>query len=885
MKKSLKILTIGLSSITAIAVVPSIATINNNLTQSNLNYKISNPQTRAIENGEETTASFKFVSEDVAKQNEWWGKQTVDEVTNDQIKSLLIPYDSSSNNQLVGVNFNVQILPISNEDRNNGGVRFTITQIKKVWNDGTVGDENPTKEEKIKKPNLKSKEESIDNNITENDDSAYIWSTYEEYDNGVGGNFKDLAIVEKFNFAWNDDEEIGEFIKKTVEDGTKIGSDTINTEKILANMVKQDKNHILPEIDKITTSVKNTNNSAVEQPKLVSDGDDSINYQDWDKYGLLEVTIRFLNTEKTQWVGDKFPDGAIEENGEPPIDGQKSILIKRVFRGFNSSDTSQVPNTNVFLKTSSTNDVKEAKIKKDGDNNPFSKYLLNSESKLGDLMPSELKELSLNDNALLDFMYNGTFRDTTTNKKEENANSNNLIGLSFFGKDLRDFKDDINDNTKLPKNNRDDSVVKKIEVTPNDVDGSAIFTYYYDYYDVYTGKVVKDAVFSQSFPAGTFKKNPDAGKQLIMSAKGPNDISSFTSSKDLMDLYTQNKSDNTYLKSLSNLFVNGTNDALAKDRDVKFEYVNDDGKTRSDSPTQKVKMTLTFDSWNGESYMESGQKKEGKQIIQTFEFPSMESSVNVNWKTNQTVTQDINNIIKSNPNDQNKTIADFSPSEIVDLLYSNESLNTAFTNGIPTNATLSYFSDNATGSLIVKAQSTTTTVKSRSLITLNDSRAVNSGDIQTRIFTGFKATNEQFQEFGWIGNSEVDASLLQKELDSITVQDVIDSYLKKIDFFKDMELSESNVKIEKNSQTGTLTVYVTINEFNQDIPMANNKFSTVLRGFPVGTINDRNSYKAPVDLTIILSAVLGGLVVLGLGGYLGKTILNRIKTNKIKNKY
>lgn len=871
MKKSLKILTIGLSSITAIAVVPSIATINNNLTQSNLNYKISNPQTRAIQDGQEATAGFKFVSQDVAQKNEWWGKQRVDNLTNEQIKSLLVPYDTTSGKDLVGVEYNVQIQPISNDDRRNGGVRFTITQIAKNYKDGVIDQETPTIEVKIKKPTATAASKE---NETVNEDD-YIWSTYEDYSKStttkpdgvtIGGNFKGLAIIEKFNFAWNDDEIIGEYIKKTFEDRVQATSENITPEAIFANFIKQDENHIVPSDYDIT--IKNS-----VQPPLPGG-----NYDNWDKYGLLEVSIKFNNTEKTDWIGDEYPTGSTQGKNESDLQ-TKWIEITRVFRGFYSKD-GQVQNTNVFLDAASTDTIKNAQIEKTGENNPFSKYLLENENKLSDLMPSELKELSLNDNALLNFMYNNTWRSTAEKNDQES-----LIKLSYFGKDIRKFRNDDNDNKILPKDFRDNSIIQSIDVTPNDSDGSATFTYYYDYYDVYTGKVVKNAVYSQSFPAGTFKKNPDAGKQLIMSAKGPNDISSFTSSKDLMDLYTQNQKDKTYLKSLSNLFVNGTNDALAKDRDVKFEYVGSDGKTRSDSPTQKVKMTLTFDSWNGESYMESGQKKEGKQIIQTFEFPSMTSSVNVNWKTNQTVTQDINNIIKSNPNDQNKTIADFSPSEIVDLLYSNESLNTAFTNGIPTNATLSYFSDNATGSLIVKAQSTTTTVKSRSLITLNDSRAVNSGDIQTRIFTGFKATNEQFQEFGWIGNSEVDASLLQKELDSITVQDVIDSYLKKIDFFKDMELSESNVQIEKNSQTGTLTVYVTINEFNQDIPMANNKFSTVLRGFPVGTINDRNSYKAPVDLTIILSAVLGGLVVLGLGGYLGKTILNRIKTNKIKNKY
>ena len=494
-------------------------------------------------------------------------------------------------------------------------------------------------------------------------------------------------------------------------------------------------------------------------------------------------------------------------------------------------------------------------------------------------MPSELKELSLNGNSLLNFLYNNEWREPNV--------SDSLIKLSYFGKDVRKFIDNDFDNKILPKDYRKDSDIKSIDVTPNDKDGSAIFTYHYDYYDVYSGKTIKDAVLSQTFPAGSFKVNPDAGKQLILSAKAPNEVNAFTSSKDLMDLYEANKTNNTYLKSLSNLFVNGTNDALSKDRQVQFEYVSDNGQSET-GPTRNVKMTLTFDSWNGESYLSNSNKVDGKQIIQTFEFPSIDSSVSVNWKDNTTVANDINAIIKTSPNDQSKTIADFSPSEIVDLLYTNDSLNTAFTNGVPANATLSYFSDNSTGSLIVKAQSNTTTVKKRSATTfLNDvtAKAVNSGYIQTRIFTGFKATNEQFQEFGWIDNSEVDVTLLQKELESITVDDVINQYLKKIDFFKDMNLTNQNVQIVKNSDTGTLTVYVTIDEFNQDIPMANNKFSTVLRGFPVGSIEDRNSYKAPVDLTVILSAILGGLVVLGLGGYLGKTIFNRVKTNKIKNKF
>ena len=864
MKKKLKILTIGLSSLTVIAAIPLVATINNSLTQSSLSYDISNPKTRAISDGQEATAGFKFVNYDVAQKNEWWGKQRVDNVTNEQIKSLLIPYDTTSGEDLVGVvDYNVQILPISNDDRRSGGVRFTITQIAKKYSNGVLDPNTPIVEVKIKKPGA-----------TSTNDIDYTWSTYEDYSKvpitssawgSIGGNFKDLAVIEKYNFAWNDDDIIGAYIKKTFDDRLEANSGNITPAAIFSNFIKQDDNHIVPNDYDIT--IKNS----------TQDTSSSENFTNWDKFGLLEVSIKFNNTERTDWIGDSFPSGAIEGQDQTDIQ-TKWIEIKKVFRGFYSKN-GEIQNTNVFLDNGNIDNIKNATITKIGTNNPFTKYLLNDESKLSDLMPSELKELSLNGNSLLNFLYN--------NKWREPQVSDSLIKLSYFGKDVRKFNDNSTDNKILPKEYRKDSDIKSIDVTPNDKDGSAIFTYHYDYYDVYSGKTIKDAVLSQTFPAGSFKVNPDAGKQLILSAKAPNEVNAFTSSKDLMDLYEANKTNNTYLKSLSNLFVNGTNDALSKDRQVQFEYVNDNGQ-RATGPTENVKMTLTFDSWNGESYMSSGNKVDGKQIIQTFEFPSIDSSVSVNWKDNTTVANDINAIIKTSPNDQSKTIADFSPSEIVDLLYTNDSLNTAFTNGAPANATLSYFSDNSTGSLIVKAQSNTTTVKKRSATTfLNDAtaKAVNSGNIQTRIFTGFKATNEQFQEFGWINNSEVDATLSQKELESITVDDVINQYLKKIDFFKDMNLTNQNVQIVKNSDTGTLTVYVTINEFNQDIPMANNKFSTVLRGFPVGSIEDRNSYKAPVDLTVILSAILGGLVVLGLGGYLGKTIFNRVKTNKIKNKF
>lgn len=864
MKKTLKILTIGLSSLTVIATIPSVATINNSLTQSNLSYDISNPKTKAIQDGQEATAGFKFVEQDVAEKNEWWGKQRVDNVTNEQIKSLLIPYDTKSGGNLVGVvDYNVQILPISNDDRRNGGVRFTITQIAKKYLNGALDPNTPIVEVKINKPGA-----------TGTTNADYTWSTYEDYSSipitssawgTFGGNFKGLAIIEKYNFAWNDDDIIGAYIKKTFDDRLEANSTNITPDAIFSNFIKQDDNHIVPNDYSIT--IRNNGPSSTSGESFTN----------WDKYGLLEVSIKFYNTNKTDWIGDKFPSGAIE--GTEPTDLKTPwIEIKKVFRGFYSNN-GEIQNTNVFLDNGNIDNIKNATIMKTGTNNPFTKYLLNNENKLSDLMPSELKELSLNGNSLLNFLYNNEWREPSV--------SDSLIKLSYFGKDVRKFSDNTTDNKILPKDYRKDSDIKSIDVTPNDKDGSAIFTYHYDYYDVYSGKTIKDAVLSQTFPAGSFKVNPDAGKQLILSAKAANEVNAFTSSKDLMDLYEANKTNDTYLKSLSNLFVNGTNDALSKDRQVQFEYVNDNGH-RATGPTQNVKMILTFDSWNGESYMSSGNKVDGKQIIQTFEFPSIDSLVSVNWKDNTTVANDINAIIKTSPNDQSKTIADFSPSEIVDLLYTNDSLNTAFTNGVPANATLSYFSDNSTGSLIVKAQSNTTAVKKRSATTfLNDAsaKAVNSGYIQTRIFTGFKATNEQFQEFGWIDNSEVDVTLLQKELESITVDDVIHQYLKKIDFFKDMNLTNQNVQIVKNSDTGTLTVYVTINEFNQDIPMANNKFSTVLRGFPVGSIEDRNSYKAPVDLTVILSAILGGLVVLGLGGYLGKTIFNRVKTNKIKNKF
>lgn len=847
-------------TISAIATIPSIASVNNNLTQSSQGYNISNPNTRAIQDGEEKTASFRFISEDEAKLKDWWGKQKVDNITNEQIKSLLIPYDSTTGGDLSDVNFNIQIQSITNDDRRNGGVRFTITQIVKNYNNGILDETTPTKEVKIKKPGA-----------TGVSDADYEWSTYANYSTSnttnpsitIGGNFQGMAIIEKYNFAWNDDEIIGEYIKNTFNDRVEASHEKISDDAILANFVKQDDNHIIPSSD-YEISIKNTT-------QINNDG--TKDYTNWDKYGLMEISIRFNNTDKTDWLNNKYPDGATEGQDQTDLK-TKWIKLTKVFRGFYSKD-GEVSNTNVFLDLSSTETIVNTTIDKATDN-PFSKYLLNNETKLSDLMPSELKELSLNNNALLNFMYN----------KSWNANSNgdSLVKLSYFGKDVRNFNDDANDNYILPKDYRDSSIINKIEVTPNDFDGSATFTYYYDYYDVYSGKIVKNAIYNQQFPAGSFKKNPDANKQLVMSAKAPNEINSFTSSKDLMDLYEANKSNKIYLKSLSNLFLNGTSDALSKDRDVVFEYVNETGSTAA-SPTTRVKMTLTFDSWNGESYESNGNKVEGKQIIQIFDFPSSTISFNVNWKENQNVIDDINNIIKTTSNDPNKiNVEDFTPSEIVDLLYSNNSLNTAFTSGLPNNVTLSYFSDNSTGSLIVKAQSNIATIQSFTSNNIS-TRNTNSGEIQTRIFTGFKTTNDEFQEFGWIGNSEVEATLLQKELESITVDDVINQYLNKINFFNGMNLSSSNVQIEKNPTNGTLTIYVTVSAFNQDAPTANNKFSTVLRGFPVGTTEDKNSYKAPVDLTIILSAILGGIVVLGLGGYLGKTILNRIKTNKIKNKF
>lgn len=320
MKKTLKILTIGLSSLTVIATIPSVATINNSLTQSNLSYDISNPKTRAIQDGQEAKAGFKFVEQDVAQQNEWWGKQRVDNVTNEQIKSLLIPYDTASGNNLVGVDYNVQILPISDEDRRSGGVRFTITQIAKNYSNGVLDQNTPTVEVKINKPGAAGTA-----------DPDYTWSTYEDYSNlqitpstrgTFGGNFKGLAIIEKYNFAWNDDDIIGAYIKKTFDDRLEANDKNITSDAIFSNFIKQDDNHIVPNDYGIT--IRNYGQTSTSP---------SESFANWDKYGLLEVSIKFYNTNKTDWIGDEFPSGATE--GKEPTDIQTPwIEIKKVFRGF-----------------------------------------------------------------------------------------------------------------------------------------------------------------------------------------------------------------------------------------------------------------------------------------------------------------------------------------------------------------------------------------------------------------------------------------------------------------------------------------------------------------------------------------------------------------------
>ncbi len=789
----------------------------------------------------------------------WAGQKFVDEVTNDDIKSLLVP------NKEYGVNFSVKILPITESMRAQGYVEFVVKQIKLSYDQGVPGGPVEVKpsqkaatstqaaesvyilpaENFNKYENTVIAKTEVDNEEIEN---KYIWTT--EKEKGGKGFFRE----KKYSFNWNSDIEIGNFLKLT-EKGS------LSNEDIMNNFVsKSDAVDFIPSTTKGNFDQKNIISS-----KTISDSTpilDKISEEDAKKYGVGKVWVTFYdnnptpqpapptrngqtpqNQDENNWVGNQIPNESQTTKivrGLRGTEGSKHTVSLNIDKGY----------TELFGKQFSL-----SKIKKQ--NPSFDFESTQDAFTINDLTPSQVMNalngdlLSLlatteyladSEKTLVPAIYptymdRNAFVDKDNNKLELPFNGTGLSHQKNIGYVDDEYKPIIKNGTQLTTG--EISVNNKIKVTgitgrADDSTGDLHIKVKYDYYDVYKNVIVSD--YEDSYLIKNLKINKDAEKNLFFNWKTNEDLP-FNSSQEFINSYENNKNDQDYLRELTNSLFFGTNDTYEKERKVEI----------TENGNKSVHVKLTFLTFGG--------NKE-KVFEKDFEFKKGSTSSTVRFNKQDDVKNRIPGYSSLTP----------------DLL-----INQISEGKIPMDVFItSGYNARANDQVLITSNSSNDGI----IIQVNK-----GDDIFWNSYNGLEKGNNQNHIYDFsFTPTQSDSNfktLMNIPIEKITKQDVIDLYLKNLDLFKfggkQFELKPENIEIQPDIEKGILTVSVTIPQYNVGEEEVNRTFKTTILGFNNEKIVNADSYKKPLDLTVPLTASLGAVTVIALGAVLAYMIIKRIR--------
>lgn len=777
----------------------------------------------------------------------WKGKYFVDQVTNTMIEEMLIP------DKQYGANFYVKLLPITQDMILNGYVEFVVKQIKYSYgNDAsnTSGNINVVTETFINPPSNGNTNPSMTTQtpstttldgetITQNN----VWTTK---------NITGLFLTRKYNFKWNSDRKIGDFLKIT-------DKKSLTSDDIMLNFVSNsDSTDILP-IG--TTANFNQFSLNVQQ----TTGNDSITHDDATKYGVGEIQMNFNETTRTQQNNNWA-------SGQAPTTDQS----KRIVRGLVGSD-GQKHEVKLNLESGSQNllstTLDVSKIKKQNPNFNPSTNINSNQVQIRSLTPSELL------NAL-----NGNLKDllTTTNYlatsssfasstpqlppiyveyMDKNAFTSDL---PFKGSGLSTTKNvpyvTINNDTRLYEpimsngtylTTGSNSVnnlmnITNIEATAIDSTGTLELIIKYDRYDIFYNVMVKG--FMVPITISGFQTNSTFEKSLYFSWKDVENIP-YQSANDLYNAYSQNQSNQDYLNALANSLFSGSLDTYNMQKEI---VVN--------SPSSNsTEVTITFKNFGGDSYVDSsGTLHKGRKFTKTFTFSSSSSGAVFQTQTN--VESEINNAF-------GKPISEVTPTEAIDAISKGKISENSFV--------VRGYSRSQNGVLFTPGSDNKTLIVS----------VVNSnGTTSSNFYTGFKEgqSSDYTYNFGFTNSSS--DTLKGIPLEEITAQDVIDNYLNKLPLFSStgspFRLTPENITLTKNPENGSLTITLSLDGFVAGITETSS-FTTTMYGFNSQTIIDGNSYVAPLNLTIPLSASFAALIAIIFTVLLVLMIRKRSKFKKI----
>lgn len=867
-KKSNKLLKVGIGlfgvSILGISFLP-ISNNNQYLTKLSVEKNNSLTNTREIDS---TTQNLTFTVND---NPTWKGTKFADEVTNEDIKGMLTP------SLQFGANYYVKLLPITSDMLTQGYVEFVVVQLLPTFTNGVNSGSLEKKYiapsssyEAFPKKTLDSKDSESTTTIDgENVENTNIWTTK---------NVTGLFLQRKYSFKWNSDSEIGDFLKTT-------DSKALTSQQIMSNFVSTaDSTDILPsgttgefKQDKLTYASETSSWLSTTTKAADSSETDSISSQDAETYGVGLVSVNFgaSSTDKStmsndsDWVGGKKPTIAQSSRivrGLVGTDGSKEIVHLNV-----SNDANVIKDTVL--------DLKKIKAANSAFVYPFN--ATGDTAKISDFTPSQLINALNGDLTSLltktDYV-NSVSKDTTlpaiyVTYMGKNAFTNpslpfdgtglsHQINVPYVDKDYNPIMNGGSQQTTGSNSVNNIMNITSVTGSADDINGTLDLKIKYNYYDVYKNVIISN--YEVPITITGLQTNDDANKNLFFQWKSDDDLT-YSSANDFMNAYNENKSDTTYIQDLSNSLFFGSSDTYQLPRKLEL--------TQNTSNKKQITATITFDSFGDSYYTDTSGKHKGLKTTKTFTFAKESSSGSVKFNTTANVKNSISNWSSLSPE---KLINDISTGVVnKNIFFANTySSNTYSSNTKDARDTTSgeqiLFIPNETNNGIIV-------------------RVNKNGEMYQSSFTGLKQgqSSNYIYNFSFTPDETSDnyKKLLSIPLEEITKQDIIDLYLKDLDIFKNtngqFELSPDDITLTPDPNTGSLEISVNVKEFDSTDPNANRIFKTTIQGLYNQNLIDNNSYVAPLNLTIPLSATFAGLLTIGLSVALFLIIRKRVKLNKI----
>ncbi|BAC44152.1 hypothetical protein [Malacoplasma penetrans HF-2] len=860
-----------LSSLTllSLSAIPVAGISSINSMNSNLSKVDSDLQATAARNITVNTLEMRL-KKDYNKLS-WYGKNFANTATEAQLKELIVP------NKKYDANYGINILTSKDQALANGYVEFTVYQIKNEFNNGVTTKPGGSGSTSSTTP-VEGRTDIAPptTNITFDDGSSSsidmrAYTTNGTDDVEINGkvvkksmvwttkNIGGLFLEYKYNFSWNNNEKIGDFLRDT-------SKSTLNAQDVYTNLISRSKiTDILPADTATKTGIITFSQ---EDAELTSYG---ITNADAKRYGIGVVKVDFsksdIATNADNWVNKKVPN-------------DEKYLVRGLMPSNGSSSKEEMKlnideGTNSFLNTPLSVEA----IKKQNRNFklPSGETNQNATSvKISQFTPSELiNALTTSSNGslnLLDLLTKKDYLDTSSTNQLPalyltymgkttfgGRNSNNTstqwngTGLNKMG-EVPTVKNGVVDyiNKSNPANT---SNITNVLATADNANGQLYLNITYNKFNVYQNTVEMGVqtsiVISGLQPDDSESLN---NKNLFFQWKSIDQLA-FGSVQDVMDLYNNNKDNAVYLKSLSNLFFEGSQNTYSLDRTVTIQ-----------SSGNNLTVTLNFPKY--------GDINGGWTFTNTYTLSGQTASAaGITFKSQSEVTANIRRAFND------AELSTITPSQVINQLNSNNtsgrlSLSDFYTASGSSTSALILQSDTNDG-IVIQVISTQGSNTYRYSYIYN---GMSQGTSTSHIYNFAFGAQDSGLEQGLL-------TLRNIPIDLITKEDVYNYYVSKLPIYSGTDklpLTINDFEITKDLDTNSITISINVAIVADGSENGTKTYSNTLKGFTKATIVNSNSNTIMQNLTIPLSVSFALAIVLIMSGLITHQIIKRKKLAKSK---